>query len=102
MRRASEAFSASLRLSHFGQTAWPSIHRGVGGDQAELLHALEALAAQRVVAVLVARLVLGDVGVVRVQRPVRRGEGQVGEEGLARVLAALDVIDQLVVKKSDE
>ena len=69
-------------------------HRRVGSDQAELLHALETFAAQRVVAVLVARLVLGDVGVVRVQRPVRRGEGEVGEEGLARILAGLDVIDQ--------
>ena len=45
---------------------------------------VEPLLAQRVPALVEAALVLGDVLVVRVQRPVRRGVGDVLEERLVR------------------
>ncbi len=70
-------------------------------QDAPLDELVEALRAQRVPALVEAALVLRDVLVVRVQRPVRRGVGDVVEErrpgGLALVL--LDVGDGLVADR---
>ena len=52
-----------------------------GVEQSGLHQLLEPLGAQVVPALVEAALVAGDVVFMRVQRPVRRGVGDVGEEG---------------------
>src|SRR5947209_8566037 len=82
-----------------GATRWPAYLSGwaTPRQQAERHLALEAALAQSIGAVVVGALVLVLVLLQRLERPVRGGEGQVGEERPALLvgLPLLQVLDYL-------
>ena len=59
---------------------------GMGRNEAERLHPCEPCRADRLVTLVVATLVLGDILLHRMHRPVGRGVGEVEEERLVRRL----------------